>query len=668
MNNHIPGNVEDQATAVADVLNGLAEDLHAAFDDAPKTGVVDRIRGVRARSGNRLSACIDRLHRLDVDDQVIAASLERAELTGSWLVHELMSSGQLSAQAYYRQLAEDLGVEYASTIDVRRIVKEASATAFRVGRSAQVCCREKDGRLVIYAAPDNISESVILNTIQRFPAKSSTFRIVEPSTVQDALAKLQSTQSAQAAASKLYLQTPHMSAKFTLVSWQAFLLGVFAALLPTAFLLKPWETFTIFHWLVTLIFSITIATRLAAFYGLVNKKEGPRPDHQSETPFPVYSVLVALYKEAAVVPQIVRSMSRLDWPHSRLEIIYVCEEGDQETQEALRKIRLPAAHRILSVPPVVPRTKPKALNFALEQCSGELVVIYDAEDRPDPLQLREAWRRFSTEGPELACLQAPLLVTNAKESWLSCLFAVEYASHFQALLPFLDLQGAPLPLGGTSNHFRREALEKVGGWDPYNVTEDADLGIRFARNGYRCSMIGRPTLEDGPTTLSEWIPQRTRWIKGWMQTFFVHNRNIKKLYNNIGIINLILFEILMASFILSPLLYVISIINYIYIYYASDDIIWNNFDFLTVNLAIFVGGHICYLVLSAAAWREAFKSRLPITVALTFPAYWALGTYAAWRAVWKLVSAPFEWEKTNHRPASQRPAGELDQDRRSSDG
>ena len=668
MNNLSPGNLEDQATAVADVLNGFAEDLHAAFDDTRKTGVVDRIRRVRTRSSNRLSTCIDRLRRLEVDDHVIDASLKRAELTGSWLVHELISSGQLSAEAYYRQLATDLGVEFASTVDVRRIVKEASATAFRVGRSAQVCCREKDGRLVIYAAPDSISEAVISETIERFPAKSSTFRIAKPSTIQDALAKLQSTQAAHNAASKLYLQTPHMSAKFTLVSWQAFLLGIFAALLPTAFLLKPWETFTIFHWLVTLTFSITIATRLSAFYGLLNKKEETRPVHQNEARFPVYSVLVALYKEAAVAPQIVRSMSRLDWPQSRLEIIYVCEEDDHETQEALRKLRMPAAHRILSVPPIAPRTKPKALNFALEQCSGELVVIYDAEDRPDPLQLREAWQRFSAESPELACLQAPLQVTNANESWLSCLFTVEYASHFQALLPFLDLQGAPLPLGGTSNHFRREALEKVGGWDPYNVTEDADLGIRFARNGYRCSMIGRPTLEDGPTTLSEWIPQRTRWIKGWMQTYFVHNRNLRKIYNNIGMKNIILFEILMASFILSPLLYMVSISNFAFIYYFSDIEFWDTSKLLSIDLVVFVGGHICYLVLSAAAWREAFKSRLPITVALTFPAYWALGTYAAWRAVWKLVRAPFEWEKTNHRPASQRPAGEGNQDRRSSDG
>jgi cellulose synthase/poly-beta-1,6-N-acetylglucosamine synthase-like glycosyltransferase len=657
----------DQATVAADLLNGFAEDLNTAIVEAPKTGVVERIRSLRFESASRLSDCINRLRRLGIDDQTISASLKRAELTGSWFVHELLSGGQLSAQAYYRQLAADLGLEYASAVDVRRIVKEATAPVFRVGRSAQVCCREKDGRLVIYVAPDSISETVISDTIKRFPAKKSTFRIVIPSTIQDALAKLHSAQAAQVAASKLYLQTPQMSAKFTMVSWQAFSLGVFTAIVPTAFLLRPWETFAIFHSLVTLAFALTIATRLAAFLGLRSKKKGPRPVDQNEARFPIYSVLVALHKEAAVAPQIVRSMSRLDWPQSRLEVIYVCEEDDKETQEALRRNRMPTSHRILSVPPLAPRTKPKALNFALEQCSGELVVIYDAEDRPDPLQLREAWQRFSVNGPELACLQAPLLVTNAHQSWLSCLFAVEYASHFQALLPFLDLHGAPLPLGGTSNHFRREALEKVGGWDPYNVTEDADLGIRFARNGYRCSMIARPTLEDGPTTLSEWIPQRTRWIKGWMQTFLVHNRDLKQLYRNIRWKNLLLFEILMVSFIFSPLLYLISIISFVLIYIIVTPNYGVFFEMYKFDLLVFLGGHLSHVLLSAAAWREAFKSRIPIAAALTFPAYWTLGTYAAWRAVWKLIRAPFEWEKTNHRPASPQTTGGSNNARRSLD-
>lgn len=643
--------LDDPPASGSQMLFSIADELISASEASRKTGVVNHIRSTRSGAGVRLSACIDRLLRLGLEIQFIQAALKRTELTGSWLVHELVSEGRLTAAAYFRQVALDLGIEYSNTIEVQRIVKEASPPAFRLGRTAQVCCRQKDGGLVIYTAPDSITEALMVETLQKYPARRTTFRIVEPATVQVALAKLKSEQVATAASTALYLRSPHMSAKFTLVSWQAFFLGVFSLGVPLAFLLWPVTAFAVFHIVVLATFMIAVATRIAAFHGLLRRRKTRLPAIATEFGFPMYSVLVALHKEAPVVPQIVRSMSRLDWPQSRLEVIYVCEEDDLETQEALNKVQLPAAHRILAVPPIGPRTKPKALNFALEQCSGELVVIYDAEDRPDPMQLREAWSRFSEEGPQVVCLQAPLLITNAGQGWLSCLFAAEYACHFQALLPFLDQQGAPLPLGGTSNHFRREALEKAGAWDPHNVTEDADLGIRLSRHGYRCSVIGLPTFEDAPVKLSEWIPQRTRWIKGWMQTFLVHNRDINQIYKNIGLKNLILFEILMVSFIFSPLLYVISIINFLVIYFGSDQTFEFSLKLIYLDVFVFAAGHLSQFALSAASWREAYGARIPLIAALTFPAYWVLGNYAGWRAVWKLIRSPFEWEKTSHSPA-----------------
>jgi cellulose synthase/poly-beta-1,6-N-acetylglucosamine synthase-like glycosyltransferase len=632
------------------LLQTIAGELSAGFEQSSKTGVVDHIRAARSAANIRLSACIDRLHRLGIETQVINAALKRTEMTGSWLIHELISEGSLRASTYFQQLARDLGIDYSETIDDRRIVKEASPPAFRVGRTAQVCCRQRDGGLVIYTAPDSMAETVIAETLRKFPAKAGMFRIVEPATVQSAFAKLRAQQIAENASTRLYMRTPHMSAKFTLVSWQAFFLGVFSLGVPSAFLLWPEMAFAFLHIFVIATFTIAIATRLAAFYGIQRGNMRRLMEDTPESTFPMYSVLVALHKEAAVAPQIVRSMSRLVWPQSRLEVIYICEEDDHETQEALAKLQLPASHRILAVPPIGPRTKPKALNFALDQCSGEFVVIYDAEDRPDPMQLREAWQRFAMEGLEVACLQAPLLVSNARSGWLSCLFAAEYTCHFYALLPFLDQQGAPLPLGGTSNHFRREALEKIGAWDPYNVTEDADLGIRLTRHGYRSSVIGLPTLEDAPEKLSEWIPQRTRWIKGWMQTFLVHNRDIHQLYNNIGGKNFVLFEILMISFILSPLLYIISIISFGIIFFDSRQISVFLPNLFYWDIAVFVAGHLSQFFLSAASWRKAFGTRIPMAAAMTFPGYWVLANFAACRAVWKLVRSPFEWEKTSHRP------------------
>ena len=644
-------NVDEPVSPGSQLLREIAGELSAAAEVSSKIGVVAHIRAKKSGAADRLKTCTGRLHRLGLEAKVVNAAHKRAEMTGSWIVHELVCEGLLKAEDYFRLLALDLGIEFSDAIDAKRIVKEASPPNFRVGRTAQVCCRQKDGSLVIHTAPDSNAEALIAETLQKFPVKAGMFRIVVPETVQLALAKLKAEQVAASASSRLYLQTPHMSAKFTLVSWQAFLLGVFSLGIPLAFLLWPMVTFAVFHILVMATFTIAVATRLAAFRGLMRMSNPYVPAAHPETRFPMYSVLVALHKEAAVAPQIVESMSRLDWPQSRLEVIYVCEEDDHETQEALASLSLPASHRILAVPPIGPRTKPKALNFALEQCSGELVVIYDAEDMPDPMQLREAWQRFAVEGPEMACLQAPLLVTNAGRGWLSCLFAAEYACHFYGLLPFLDQRGAPLPLGGTSNHFRREALEKVGAWDPHNVTEDADLGIRLSRHGYRCSVIGLPTLEDSPESLADWIPQRTRWIKGWIQTFLVHNRNIKQLYQNIGITNIILFEILMISFIFSPLLYIISIIGFIFIYFNKNQFFILSSYLIYWDVIVFAGGHLSQWILSAASWRKAFGTRIPLAAAATFPAYWVLGNFAAWRAVWKLVRSPFEWEKTSHRPA-----------------
>ena len=185
---------------------------------------------------------------------------------------------------------------------------------------------------------------------------------------------------------------------------------------------------------------------------------------------------------------------------------------------ATRVLRGRLGYEIVVVPQGGPRTKPKALSFALPLARGEFVTVYDAEDRPHPGQLREAHATFATAGPELACVQASLVIDNASAGWLPLMFAVEYAALFDGLLPTLAAHAMPLPLGGTSNHFRRAALEAVGGWDPFNVTEDADLGLRFARFGYRALTMPLATHEDAPVTFRAWLNQRTRWFKGWMQT------------------------------------------------------------------------------------------------------------------------------------------------------
>lgn len=253
------------------------------------------------------------------------------------------------------------------------------------------------------------------------------------------------------------------------------------------------------------------------------------PDTPVALVWPRYTVVAALYHEAAILPQLIERLSQIDYPQDRLQGFLALEADDAATIEAAQTLPRPAWLKVLVVPAGVPQTKPRALNYALKRASGDLLTIYDAEDDPDPLQLREAAARFFAEGDGLACLQAPLRIRPSRKSSPSPLldrqFAAEYAALFEIALPAMTRLGLPFPLGGTSNHFRVPVLRAVGGWDPWNVTEDADLGFRIWRAGYRLGVIRRPTYEPPPGPIRLWLPQRTRWLKGYLQTLAVHSRH-----------------------------------------------------------------------------------------------------------------------------------------------
>jgi cellulose synthase/poly-beta-1,6-N-acetylglucosamine synthase-like glycosyltransferase len=196
---------------------------------------------------------------------------------------------------------------------------------------------------------------------------------------------------------------------------------------------------------------------------------------------------------------------------------FVLEADDHETRRALAALDLGPPFAIITAPALGPRTKPKALNVALPFAHGSFTVIYDAEDVPEPDQLRRAFDTFIAADERLACVQASLTIDNTTDSWLARMFTASYAGHFEGFLPAMAALRLPFPLGGSSNHFRTAALRRVGGWDPYNVTEDADLGIRLHRFGYRCAALSSATYEEAPARFGPWLKQRTRWYKGWMR-------------------------------------------------------------------------------------------------------------------------------------------------------
>jgi cellulose synthase/poly-beta-1,6-N-acetylglucosamine synthase-like glycosyltransferase len=248
-----------------------------------------------------------------------------------------------------------------------------------------------------------------------------------------------------------------------------------------------------------------------------SRPAGQRLRRLSDAELPVYTVLAPLHREAAILGQLVRSLAALRYPRHKLDIKLVVESEDHETRTALARCRLPPGFEVIVVPPALPLTKPKALNYALAFARGSLLTVFDAEDIPEPGQLRLAADIFAASGPEIACLQARLAFYNSHENWLARQFAIEYAVLFDLQLPMLSALSCAFPLGGTSNHFRTAALKRVGRWDPYNVTEDADLGFRLARHGYRCRAIAASTHEEANVALANWMQQRARWLKGFLR-------------------------------------------------------------------------------------------------------------------------------------------------------
>ena len=373
---------------------------------------------------------------------------------------------------------------------------------------------------------------------------------------------------------------------------------------------------------------------------------------------PVYSVLVALYDEAGQVPGLVAALARLDWPRERREVVLVCEADDAATLSAIAAHGLPQGFRVVRVPPHALRTKPKALAYALPLTFGDLVVVYDAEDRPDPLQLREAWAAFRAGGDDLACLQAPLHIDNADDGWLPALFAAEYSALFDSLLPTLAREGGPVPLGGTSNHFRRDHLEAVGSWDPWNVTEDADLGVRFARMGLDVGTLARQTDEEAPVQLDPWLKQRTRWFKGWMQTWLVHMAEPARLRAELGTRRFALFHLFVSGMILSALVHPFLVFTL-----ALGAVRWAwwgaaelgaaqrammAIDVASIGLGYAAFGLTCWRTLPIRGLRR-LRRVLPLV-----PLYWLLMSAAAWRAAWQLHRAPNLWEKTPHGTSRRR--------------
>jgi glycosyltransferase XagB len=363
---------------------------------------------------------------------------------------------------------------------------------------------------------------------------------------------------------------------------------------------------------------------------------------------PLYTILVPLYQESQMLPKLIDNLLKLDYPTDKLEIILLLEADDEETRAAVANIQIPSHFQVMIVPNRGPRTKARACNIGLDNAHGEYLVIYDAEDQPDRDQLWKALTAFQQSDDSIACVQSRLSFYNPRQNLLTRLFTLEYTFWFDLFLPALSIIGAPIPLGGSSNHLRTSILKKIGGWDAYNVTEDCDLGIRLAKGHHRTIIINSTTLEEANSQIGNWIRQRSRWIKGYLQTYLVHTRD-KGLLRKLGLQNFLFFQLYIGGMplllLLAPLFWMLTLIwnlgqGHILGWYFPPVLYLLSLASIVLSvLALLSCG------LSSAVARRNYDLIKDLAL---FPFYIFIFYIAAWKGCIQLFTRPHYWEKTKH--------------------
>lgn len=368
--------------------------------------------------------------------------------------------------------------------------------------------------------------------------------------------------------------------------------------------------------------------------------------------WPTYTIFCPLYKEWHVVPQFVSAMSDLDYPKDKLQVMLLLEEDDKETRKKISEFSLPNYFTIVVVPDSQPKTKPKACNYGLKRATGEYSVIYDAEDIPEPDQLKKTVIAFDKLDKNIACIQAKLNYFNPHQNILTRLFSAEYSLWFDLILTGLQSINAPIPLGGTSNHFRTKILDQLKGWDAFNVTEDCDLGMRLVKLGYKTAIVDSTTHEEANSSFYNWLGQRSRWIKGYIQSYFVHMRRPNEFSRSVKYPHLYTFQLIVGGKILSlfinPLFWLMTILYFVF-RPTLGPFIESLFPGPLLYLGVFSGviGNFLYFYyyMVGCAKRGYFDL---IKFGFLVPFYWLMMSISAWIAVYKMITQPHYWFKTKH--------------------
>lgn len=509
------------------------------------------------------------------------------------------------------------------------------------------------GMTVAMAYPQDTRSVVLLEELTGWRVRPA---VTGHRDVSAALRWVYESKFSEDAQSGLLSQRPQDSAARVLSPLQGRWLLFFAVLLVVCGFLWPLFTFIALNAVGQLYYLGLAAFKLMIHLGAGGQERSRRVDvieieleQLDRHALPIYTILIPVFREAAVLPVLARALNELDYPHDRLDVKLLVEENDLETMAAARSLDLPNFIEIIRIPASEPQTKPKACNYGLQFARGEYTVIFDAEDIPEPDQLLKVVLAFQKSDPQVACVQAKLAYFNRSQNILTKWFTAEYLMWFDHVLPALHAFKLPIPLGGTSNHFRTSVLRELIAWDPFNVAEDADLGIRLDKAGYQTAVVDAITFEEATAHLGNWIRQRSRWVKGYMQTWLVHMRHPLELWRGLGPRGFLGFQLIVggtpATFLLTPFYMLLTTAWFISRWSPLQALFppWI-YWFAVFNLLVGTFA-FAYAHLLAIARRNIWELAPWVVFS---PIYWMLMSIASYKALWQLFTRPSFWEKTEH--------------------
>jgi cellulose synthase/poly-beta-1,6-N-acetylglucosamine synthase-like glycosyltransferase len=632
------------------------EELLISMASSPTSTSADLSSEPASRSTGVLTPARVRIGELLVNAKLVTEkqideALQKQATWGSRLGDIILAMGWVKPLDFYRVLAQHFGLEFVNLID-----HPADERLFEPGEYSDYAqhlylpWQRREGVLWIATAEPG-SQHLRHRWVDQSKVKfvvTSKFDIVWE------LQRVAGPAFSQQALFELVRTDPEHSASVVMPRSQKHAAVAILLFLLLSFLVFPLRTTVLINLVLNVLLCLSFVFRTILCWISCGRDVGMSISEEQvaslqDADLPIYTVLVPMYKEPDVLPILAAALRRMDYPRSKLDIKLVLENNDHETIAAAKALALDATFEIIRVPHSEPKTKPKACNYALRFARGKYLTIYDAEDKPEPDQLKKVVAGFRRLGERAACIQARLNYFNSEENWLTRMFTLEYSLWFDMFLPALDRLNVPIPLGGTSNHFEIEKLREVGAWDPFNVTEDADLGLRFAALGYHVGVVNSVTYEEANSRVGNWIRQRSRWVKGYIQTWLVNMRHPIRLFRKVGFRGFCSLQLFVGGSIVSGLAYPFLLFPFL-IWICTGTTSFHRFfppEVLLVSVLNLAVGNSCliYVSMLAVAKRKHYEL---LPYAITTPIYWLLQSIASYKALWQLITKPFYWEKTVH--------------------